>query len=79
MDEVSGQAPPVGFRWGSETMLAPQEVQKMLALSALGWRRASRCRTGAAEPSGVYPGPKGYPPHVWKAQRDVFLKLKRLK
>lgn len=44
MDEVSGQAPPVGFGRGSETMLAPQEVQKMLALSALGWgaKRISR-------------------------------------
>jgi len=44
MDEVSGQAPPVGFGRGSETMLAPQEVQKMLALRALGWgaKRISR-------------------------------------
>jgi hypothetical protein len=44
MDEVSEQAPPVGLGRGSETMLAPQEVQRMLALSALGWgaKRISR-------------------------------------
>jgi hypothetical protein len=37
MNEVIEQAPAVQVAQGSETMLAPQEVQKMLALSALGW------------------------------------------
>ena len=43
MEEVF-QAPQVVTGWGSETMLAPQEVQRMLALSALGWgaKRISR-------------------------------------
>jgi transposase len=38
------QAPQVAAGRGSETMLAPQEVQRMLALSALGWgtKRISR-------------------------------------
>ncbi len=36
MEEVF-QAPQVAAGRGSETMLAPQEVQMMLALSALGW------------------------------------------
>lgn len=44
MEEVLFQAPQVATGLGSETMLAPQEVQKMLALSALGWgaKRISR-------------------------------------
>jgi len=37
MEEVIAQAPEVKAGWGSETMLAPQEVQGMLALRALGW------------------------------------------
>jgi len=43
MEEVF-QAPPVAAGRGSEAMLAPQEVQRMLALSALGWgsKRISR-------------------------------------
>jgi transposase len=36
MEEVF-QAPQVAAARGSETMLAPQEVQRMLALQALGW------------------------------------------
>lgn len=36
MEEVF-QAPQVAAGRGSETMLAPQEVERMLALSALGW------------------------------------------
>lgn len=44
MEEVLFQAPQVATGLGSETMVAPQEVQKMLALSALGWgaKRISR-------------------------------------
>lgn len=43
MEEVF-QAPQVVAGRGSETMLAPQEVQRMLALQALGWgaKRISR-------------------------------------
>jgi len=43
MEEVF-QAPQVAAGRGSETMLAPPEVQKMLALKALGWgsKRISR-------------------------------------
>lgn len=43
MEEVI-QAPQVAAGRGSETMLAPQEVQRMLALQALGWgsKRISR-------------------------------------
>ena len=43
MEEVF-QAPQVAAGRGSETMLAPQEVQRMLALQALGWgaKRISR-------------------------------------
>ena len=43
MEEVF-QAPQVAAGRGSETMLAPQEVQRMLALRALGWgsKRISR-------------------------------------
>lgn len=37
MDEVIEQASAVEVGRGSETMLAPQEVRRMLALSALGW------------------------------------------
>ncbi len=37
MEEVIAQAPEVKAGWGSETMLAPQEVQRMPALRALGW------------------------------------------
>jgi transposase len=37
MEEVIAQAPGVEAGLGSETMLAPQEVQRMLALRALGW------------------------------------------
>ena len=37
MEEVIAQAPEVKAGRGSETMLAPQEVQRMLALRALGW------------------------------------------
>jgi len=37
MEEVIAQAPEVEAGWRSETMLAPQEVQRMLALQALGW------------------------------------------
>ena len=44
MDEAIKQAPSVEVDRGGETMLAAQEVQKMLALSALGWgaKRISR-------------------------------------
>src|SRR4029453_2057022 len=44
MDEMIEQALPVEAGRGGETMLAPQEVQRMLALSALGWgaKRISR-------------------------------------
>lgn len=44
MERVIEQAPLVEVSQGGETMLAPQEVQKMLALSALGWgaKRISR-------------------------------------
>jgi transposase len=44
MQEVITQALPVETGRRGETMLAPQEVQKMLALSALGWgaKRISR-------------------------------------
>src|SRR4029453_19210136 len=44
MDEVFKQALAVEAGRGGETMLAPQEVQRMLALSALGWgaKRISR-------------------------------------
>jgi transposase len=44
MNEVIEQAPRVQMGQGSEKMLAPQEVQKMQALSALGWgaKRISR-------------------------------------
>ena len=43
MEEVF-QAPQVAAGRGRETMLAPQEVQRMLALQALGWgaKRISR-------------------------------------
>ena len=43
MEEVF-QAPQVAAGRRSETMLAPQEVQRMLALQALGWgaKRISR-------------------------------------
>jgi transposase len=37
MEEVFAQAREVKADRGSETMLAPQEVQRMLALRALGW------------------------------------------
>ena len=37
MEVLSDQASEVQVGQGSETMLAPQEVQKMLALQALGW------------------------------------------
>src|SRR4029079_5340955 len=37
MEEVFAQAREVEAGRGSETMLAPQEVQRMLALRALGW------------------------------------------
>ena len=37
MSEVMGKALSIEDGRGGETMLAPQEVQKMLALSALGW------------------------------------------
>ena len=44
MEEVVEQAPLVEVGQGGEKMLAPQEVQRMLALSALGWgaKRISR-------------------------------------
>lgn len=44
MDEAIEQASAVRSDRGSETMLAPQEVQRMLALSGLGWgaKRISR-------------------------------------
>jgi transposase len=84
MDEVGGQAPPVGFGRGSETMLAPQEVQKMLALSALGWgaKRISRelgcsrntvreyVRQGGWRPMDVSGRASALAPHVeWLAER----------
>lgn len=37
MEEFEAQAPVVKDDWRSATMLAPLEVQKMLALKALGW------------------------------------------
>lgn len=43
MEEVF-QAPQVEAGRGSETMLAPQEVQRMLALQALGWGARSISR-----------------------------------
>ncbi|MFN9679778.1 MAG: IS21 family transposase, partial [Betaproteobacteria bacterium] len=43
MDEVF-QAPQVAAGRGSETMLAPLEVQRMLALKALGWGSKRICR-----------------------------------
>lgn len=43
MEEVF-QAPQVEVGRGSETMLAPQEVQRMLALHALGWGAKSISR-----------------------------------
>ncbi len=43
MEEVF-QAPQVEAGRGSETMLAPQEVQRMLALQALGWGAKSISR-----------------------------------
>ena len=43
MEEVL-QAPQVEAGRGSETMLAPQEVQRMLALQALGWGAKSISR-----------------------------------
>jgi transposase len=44
VEEVNGQALPVEGGPGEQAMLAPEEVQKMLALSALGWgaKRISR-------------------------------------
>ncbi len=44
MEEFKAQAPVVKDDWRSATMLAPLEVQKMLALKALGWgsKRISR-------------------------------------
>jgi transposase len=44
MDEVIEQAPAVDVGRGSETMLAAQEVQRMLGLKAPGWgsKRISR-------------------------------------
>jgi transposase len=84
MDEVSGQAPPVGFGRGSETMLAPQEVQKMLALRALGWgsKRISRelgcsrntvreyLRQGGWRPMDVSGRARALAPHgEWLAER----------
>jgi transposase len=44
MEEIKAQAPVVKDNWRSATMLAPVEVQKMLALKALGWgsKRISR-------------------------------------
>lgn len=84
MDEVSGQAPPVGFGRGSETMLAPQEVQRMLALSALGWgaKRISRelgcsrntvreyLRQGGWRPMDVSGRASALAPHgEWLAER----------
>jgi transposase len=44
MEVVIEQAPAVEVGQGGEKMLAPQEVQKMLALNALGWgaKRISR-------------------------------------
>jgi len=52
--------------------VAPFLVRKrMEARVALSYRRRGWM--------GIHPGPKGYPPHVWKARRDLFLKLKKLK
>jgi hypothetical protein len=52
--------------------VAPFLVRKrMEARVALSYRRRGWM--------GVHPGPKGYPPHVWKARRELCLKLKKLK
>lgn len=78
------QAPLVEMGQGSEKMLAPQEVQKMLALSALGWgaKRISRelgcsrntvreyLRRGGWRPMDVSARASALEPHKqWLAER----------
>src|SRR3954469_8748473 len=84
MEEVIEQALLVEAGRGGETMLAPQEVQKMLALSALGWgaKRISRelgcsrntvreyLRQGGWRPMDVSPRAGVLEPHgEWLAER----------
>lgn len=83
MEEVF-QAPQVVTGRGSETMLAPQEVQRMLALQALGWgsKRISRelgcsrntvreyLRQGGWKPMDVVVRAGALEPHgEWLAER----------
>lgn len=66
MEAATLQAAVVEQAHGSETMLAPAEVKKMLALQALGWgaKRISRepgfrrRRTQAAAQSTAPPAPE---------------------
>ena len=83
MEEVY-QAPQVAAGRGSETMLAPLEVQRMLALQALGWgsKRISRelgcsrntvreyLRRGGWRPMDVSARASALEPHgAWLAER----------
>lgn len=69
------QAPEVWTDRRGETMLAPQEVHKMLALQALGWgaKRISRelgCSRNAVReylrrgPDGQFKFPHPWPPQI---------------
>jgi transposase len=84
MEEVVGQALAVEDGRRSETMLAPQEVQRMLALQALGWgsKRISRelgcsrntvreyLRQGGWRPMDVSARGSALQPHgEWLAER----------
>jgi transposase len=84
MEEAIEQAPLVEVGQGSEKMLAPQEVQRMLALSALGWgaKRISReigcsrntvreyLRRGGWRPMEVSARASALEPHrQWLAER----------
>jgi transposase len=84
MEVAIEQAPLVEVGQGSEKMLAPQEVQRMLALSALGWgaKRISRelgcsrntvreyLRRGGWRPMDVSARASALEPHrEWLAER----------
>ena len=84
MNEVIEQAPLVPTGQGSDKMLAPQEVQKMQALNALGWgtKRISRelgcsrntvreyLRAGGWRPMDVASRGSALEPHgEWLAER----------
>jgi transposase len=84
MEVAIEQAPLVDMGQGGEKMLAPQEVQKMLALSALGWgaKRISRelgcsrntvrqyLRQGGWRPMDVSNRASSLEPHKdWLAER----------